>query len=485
MARLTIQPGTRMNGVSPQLLSIISTAAQQWPGTQVEIISGMRPYVSGGTTNHPTGHAIDVQLYDSQGSPIYNEPTSHGKPKATAGGYGAYGAFSQMAKDAQVRLYPGLSNSFAWGGDFGPSGKGGNAVDLMHFDLSGARGTLGRFGVLNTAGKRFLPGATAATDFPFLSGSALAFSGANPATGAQAAAAGMANSKAPSTPILGMGRGQIKHGPAVAQWQQQLAADGLYKGKVDSSYGPQTQQATRALQSRLGVTADGVAGSDTQSAASLFRDANSGVVGNPAGGTPIANVDPAQYAGMPNNSRGAILPTGNGPTRPANVGPVAAGPVPAGMNFGNANRGYVSPIVAGGGRAQAGLANSANLTAINVPQTTAAFPGRPGMVGRDKRTGQFIVGHTGIGGRPKGARSKLGEAFLEQLLDDFEENGIDAIRRCRETSPETYIRVIASLLPREIEAEVTQRFVARLPEPARTTEEWLEALPSHLRRQTQ
>ncbi len=53
-------------------------------------------------------------------------------------------------------------------------------------------------------------------------------------------------------------------------------------------------------------------------------------------------------------------------------------------------------------------------------------------------------------GRPKGARSKLGEAFLDALLIDFTEHGMDAIRRVCEDDPGTYIRIVASLLPKEV-----------------------------------
>src|SRR5450759_3195305 len=56
-------------------------------------------------------------------------------------------------------------------------------------------------------------------------------------------------------------------------------------------------------------------------------------------------------------------------------------------------------------------------------------------------------------GRPKGARSKLSERFLAELLADFEVHGADAIVKTREADPAAYIRVIASLLPREIKAE--------------------------------
>jgi len=47
----------------------------------------------------------------------------------------------------------------------------------------------------------------------------------------------------------------------------------------------------------------------------------------------------------------------------------------------------------------------------------------------------------------------LGEAFLDALLADFIEHGIDAIDRVRESDPGAYIRIIASLLPREVNAE--------------------------------
>jgi hypothetical protein len=56
-------------------------------------------------------------------------------------------------------------------------------------------------------------------------------------------------------------------------------------------------------------------------------------------------------------------------------------------------------------------------------------------------------------GRPKGARSKLGEAFLEALRASFEEHGPDAIERVRINKPETYMTVIAGLLPKQVVGE--------------------------------
>ncbi len=53
-------------------------------------------------------------------------------------------------------------------------------------------------------------------------------------------------------------------------------------------------------------------------------------------------------------------------------------------------------------------------------------------------------------GRPKGSRNKLGEDFIAALHDDFEEHGIAAIQAVRREKPDAYIKVIASILPREL-----------------------------------
>lgn len=68
---------------------------------------------------------------------------------------------------------------------------------------------------------------------------------------------------------------------------------------------------------------------------------------------------------------------------------------------------------------------------------------------RDSTTGQFIVGHTGMGGRPKGSRNKLAEVFVADLLADWELGGVAAVAQAREKDPAAYVRVVASLLPKE------------------------------------
>jgi hypothetical protein len=67
-------------------------------------------------------------------------------------------------------------------------------------------------------------------------------------------------------------------------------------------------------------------------------------------------------------------------------------------------------------------------------------PWKPGQSGNPK-------------GRPKGARSKLSEAFFEALAADFAEHGVAALETMRAEKPQEYIRAIASLQSKEITGE--------------------------------
>lgn len=64
---------------------------------------------------------------------------------------------------------------------------------------------------------------------------------------------------------------------------------------------------------------------------------------------------------------------------------------------------------------------------------------------------QFKPGNSGGPGRPKGARSKLSEAFLQALSDDFEANGVDVVAQVRADKPDTYLNVIGKLMPKLME----------------------------------
>jgi hypothetical protein len=76
---------------------------------------------------------------------------------------------------------------------------------------------------------------------------------------------------------------------------------------------------------------------------------------------------------------------------------------------------------------------------------------------RDEKTGQFLPGHPSVGhrflpgnsglpGRPKGARNKLSEAFIDDLYHDWLEHGIQAIRDVRESRPSDYLKICAILV---------------------------------------
>lgn len=54
-------------------------------------------------------------------------------------------------------------------------------------------------------------------------------------------------------------------------------------------------------------------------------------------------------------------------------------------------------------------------------------------------------------GRPKGSRNKLGEAFVAALHDDFQEHGVKVIEAVRTERPQDYLKVVASLLPKQVE----------------------------------
>jgi hypothetical protein len=53
-------------------------------------------------------------------------------------------------------------------------------------------------------------------------------------------------------------------------------------------------------------------------------------------------------------------------------------------------------------------------------------------------------------GRPIGNRNKLNEKFILALHDDFVQHGSKVIAKVREEKPDIYLKVIASILPREL-----------------------------------
>lgn len=76
---------------------------------------------------------------------------------------------------------------------------------------------------------------------------------------------------------------------------------------------------------------------------------------------------------------------------------------------------------------------------------------KPETTGEKQAATQFKPGQSGNPkGRPKGSRNKLSEAFIADFLEDWEEHGKEAIQRVREDSPVAYLKVAASLIPKEL-----------------------------------
>jgi hypothetical protein len=70
-------------------------------------------------------------------------------------------------------------------------------------------------------------------------------------------------------------------------------------------------------------------------------------------------------------------------------------------------------------------------------RTRGLIPFKPGQSGNPK-------------GRPKNARSVVSNKFLNSVMEDYEEFGPAALQKAREDDPMGYIRMVASLLPKEI-----------------------------------
>jgi hypothetical protein len=69
------------------------------------------------------------------------------------------------------------------------------------------------------------------------------------------------------------------------------------------------------------------------------------------------------------------------------------------------------------------------------------------------RFGDFHNGAVHKGGRPAGARDKLSKKFLNDLLAQYEEGGADCIRIFRLEQPIEFVKMLASILPKELVIE--------------------------------
>jgi hypothetical protein len=77
-------------------------------------------------------------------------------------------------------------------------------------------------------------------------------------------------------------------------------------------------------------------------------------------------------------------------------------------------------------------------------------------MGKIENLKPFRPGQSGNpAGRKTGSRIKLSEAFLAALCEDFVAHGRDTIERVRVEKPDAYVKVIASILPRQLEVSAS------------------------------
>jgi hypothetical protein len=71
-----------------------------------------------------------------------------------------------------------------------------------------------------------------------------------------------------------------------------------------------------------------------------------------------------------------------------------------------------------------------------------------------KQDTRFKPGQSGNpAGRPKGSRNKVSEKLLEALAIDFDAHGKEVIEKVRADRPADYLKIVASLVPKQMEIE--------------------------------
>jgi hypothetical protein len=74
----------------------------------------------------------------------------------------------------------------------------------------------------------------------------------------------------------------------------------------------------------------------------------------------------------------------------------------------------------------------------------------------------FELGRAKTGGRRKGSRNKISEAFLKDLAAEWEISGPAALKVMAKEDPSGFVKVTAALLPKEF--EITQTALMEIPD---------------------
>ena len=75
-------------------------------------------------------------------------------------------------------------------------------------------------------------------------------------------------------------------------------------------------------------------------------------------------------------------------------------------------------------------------------------------------------------GRPSGSKQRLSEDYLHAMARDFKRYGYEVIEKVRKQHPETYLRLVAKLVPKEFSLDEVKQLTVINALPVLTTEQW-------------
>ena len=101
-------------------------------------------------------------------------------------------------------------------------------------------------------------------------------------------------------------------------------------------------------------------------------------------------------------------------------------------------------------KARARKAGKAQKPSVKPAETTAQYSGPERLADHAWKPGQS----GNPAGRPKGTKHKIQEAFLEDVLAEWQESGKTAIKEASEKNPLGFCQMVAGLLPKEAKVEM-------------------------------